>query len=89
MADGCGRDSGCSDGSTCVQAFFDVLLGRNCFRALLFLLLSRQGIQVEKILLPMSADASLRKQESKRILAHVEQHLESILDMSRSYLGGK
>jgi hypothetical protein len=49
-----------------------------CRRALHFLVRSRQGIQVAKIFVPGLAEVSLRKRESERVLAHAEQHFESI-----------
>jgi hypothetical protein len=64
------------DGST---RRLDGLFGSNGRRALLFLHWSRQGIQVEKTLLSGSAEAFLRKQESKSLWAHLEQYFVSIL----------
>ena len=50
--------------------------------ALLFLDLSRQEMQVEKSLLDGSAEASLRKHESRRLWTHAEQYLESITNFN-------
>ena len=47
---------------------------------LLFLERSRQGIQVERSLLAGSAEAFLRKEESRSFRAQEEQYFESIPD---------
>ena len=57
----------------------DGLFGSNGRSAHLFLDWSRQGIQVEKTLLSRLAEAFLRKQESERLRAHLEQYFVSIL----------
>lgn len=54
--------------------------------ALLFLHRSRQGIQVERILLAGSAEAFLRKEESRSFRAQEEQYFESIPERGRSRL---
>ena len=57
------------------------MLGSNGRKALLFFDLSRQGIQVEKILLLGSAEESLRKEESRRLLEQAEQYFDSMLSI--------
>jgi hypothetical protein len=61
-----------------ISGLFDGLFVSNGCRALLFLALSRQGIQVEKTLVPGFAEGVLRKQESTRFWAQAEQYLDSI-----------
>jgi hypothetical protein len=65
----------------CGTRLLGCILGSNGCKAFLFRHRSRQVIQVEKTLLPGSAEAFLRKKESKRFWAHEEQYLESISDV--------
>jgi hypothetical protein len=69
-----------------IVVLLDGALGCNGCKAFRFFDRSRQGIQVLKTLLSGLAEAFLKKHESKRVWAHTEQHFESILDSSRSYI---
>lgn len=61
-----------------MSGLFDSLLASNGYKAFLFFDFSRQVIQVLNALLSRSAEACLRKEESKGLRAHFEQYLESI-----------
>jgi hypothetical protein len=90
--DGSGRDSrGLGErieGFRCVSAFvgpaarlLDRTLGSNSCKAFLFFDWSRQGMQVLKTLLPRSAEALAKKEESRSFLMQVEQYFKAIPDV--------